>query len=759
MYKLKSIQSNIIGQSTNQFVDKYTFDYDYTSTSFLTFPDPSLNLKKLLLKKITKSGDTNNLNEYEISYTNQNKIFKKDSWGYYRGNDFYEPVDITQDVISSITYPTKGKVMFDFGENIYSHFAGFSQPIEAVTGEWIEHNNDFELEGVNSFNPNIKKEFFTILSPQTVKLHLDLGNLVYSNWEFNIYKQISPNVFSAPVTTFGMSWQSCISTSGAQCPNAGIGEGGEPVTEFYREVTLEPGTYYASLSGSYGITQRPVSYYLTASTKERSFLSYVTKKGGGLRINDIKYFDAPASTVPAKEFVYDYKDIENPQKSSGALVFPEPIFNYTEMITYDYIVVAPESIYYNAIIDTTTDFNILPSEKTQGSDVGYQYVTVKQIIKDTNNTITDKGKTVYKFRSPIDFPNPDTFSLEMPIVPISNRDYLRGQMIFEKKYDDNGKILSEVNNEYTTLEFTKLEGIKAKDNHYNIINPNYYIYNDYQVYIADYPPGGIPLTIPYKYFATYGITLPSEKTEKSYFYKNGIQSSITSTTNTLYNNLDYPTSVTQSFSDGETNNATYAYAYEKNNTKLINANMIGIPLETETKKNNKTISKVETKYDNPANLLPSSVISTDLSNTNSTEVTYDQYDPKGNLLQYTTRDGIPTTIIWGYNSTQPIAKIVGYPYFLISGLVGAIITASDEDALNPSNEGALIIALDNFRNLLQLKEFQITTYTYDPLIGVTSITPPSGIREIYKYNSANRLENIKDINGKLIKEFKYNYKH
>ncbi|WP_185116247.1 hypothetical protein, partial [Chryseobacterium sp. BGARF1] len=270
-------------------------------------------------------------------------------------------------------------------------------------------------------------------------------------------------------------WQSCISTSGAQCPNAGIGEGGEPVTEFYREVTLEPGTYYASLSGSYGITQRPVSYYLTASTKERSFLSYVTKKGGGLRINDIKYFDAPASTVPAKEFVYDYKDIENPQKSSGALVFPEPIFNYTEMITYDYIVVAPESIYYNAIIDTTTDFNILPSEKTQGSDVGYQYVTVKQIIKDTNNTITDKGKTVYKFRSPIDFPNPDTFSLEMPIVPISNRDYLRGQMIFEKKYDDNGKILSEVNNEYTTLEFTKLEGIKAKDNHYNIINPNYYI--------------------------------------------------------------------------------------------------------------------------------------------------------------------------------------------------------------------------------------------------------------------------------------------
>ncbi|MNY54568.1 hypothetical protein D3C86_1904580 [compost metagenome] len=54
---------------------------------------------------------------------------------------------------------------------------------------------------------------------------------------------------------------------------------------------------------------------------------------------------------------------------------------------------------------------------------------------------------------------------------------------------------------------------------------------------------------------------------------------------------------------------------------------------------------------------------------------------------------------------------------------------------------------------------QVTTYTYDPLIGVRSITPSSGIREIYKYDSANRLENIRDINGKLLKEFKYNYKH
>jgi hypothetical protein len=30
-------------------------------------------------------------------------------------------------VIRSITYPTKGKAEFDFGENIYSYFAGFNE--------------------------------------------------------------------------------------------------------------------------------------------------------------------------------------------------------------------------------------------------------------------------------------------------------------------------------------------------------------------------------------------------------------------------------------------------------------------------------------------------------------------------------------------------------------------------------------------------------------------------------------------------------
>ena len=74
------------------------------------------------------------------------------------------------------------------------------------------------------------------------------------------------------------------------------------------------------------------------------------------------------------------------------------------------------------------------------------------------------------------------------------------------------------------------------------------------------------------------------------------------------------------------------------------------------------------------------------------------------------------------------------------------------------SEQSLLTSLDSLRTSSSLNAYMISTYTYDPLIGVTSITPPSGIREIYKYDSANRLQSVVDVNGKILKEYKYHYK-
>ena len=755
LFKLKSIQSNLLGQSLSQYVEKFTFDYDYSNVNFKTLTGFE-ELKKLLLKKVIKISSNNGNSEYNLDYYQNSSVLDKDNWGYYKIADGLSltPV-ITTDVLKSITYPTKGKVEFTFEENEYSYLPDENVVMEPLTGEWVDVENTFQSWELNTFNDMNKIEFFTIQSPQKVTLHLDLINLIYSNWNFKIYKKNVDNTFSAPVDQFGMSWQSCISTSGPACPNQNLGIDGSPITEIDRITTsvLDPGTYYVSLSGSHGMTTRPISYYLTAHTKDRVFNSFIVKNGGGIRIAKIKYFDINNSVTPAKKFNYSYHNIENPQRSSGALVFPKPIFKLTEGYSFQNKIYSP-SIRYSAEFDITTDYNILPVQKTQGGDVGYKYVTVEQL--DSNNN--KKGRTEYKFRSPIDYPNEGTVFISLQPIPIPNQDYLRGQLISEKKFDDSNNILAETINDYTSTSYEKNDGVKLKDVYANNMIAEAFSY-------AGCPDlqnhgGNCNLASPYKTFEKFGITLPSQKVERSFFYKNGVQSSVSATTNTLYNSLDYPTSVTQLFSDGNFNMVSYKYAHEKGNTRLINANMIGVALETENKKNNKTISKVETVYNDVNHFFPTSLISTDFAGIPATEVTYDQYDSKGNLLQYTTKDGIVTSIIWGYNGTQPIAKVVGYPYSVVSALASTVVSSSDQDALNPANEANLILQLDAFRKQTGLAEAQITTYTYDPLIGVTSITPPSGIREVYLYDTANRLKEIRENNasGKILKEFKYNYK-
>ena len=227
------------------------------------------------------------------------------------------------------------------------------------------------------------------------------------------------------------------------------------------------------------------------------------------------------------------------------------------------------------------------------------------------------------------------------------------------------------------------------------------------------------------------------------------------------------------FPDGSFQLTNYKYAHDKPNQKMIDANMVGIPLITETTKTadnvTKTISKTETLY--PTSLpdvqtgnllLPKSASSLDLlTGAMATDVTYNQYDSIENLLQYTTKLGITTAIVWGYNNTQPIAKIEGAPYALVSSLASAIISASDTDASAVVNndETSLLAVMKTFREALP--NYQVTTYTYDPLVGVRSITPPNGIRQVYIYDTSNRLKEIRENNqtGNLLKEFQYNYKH
>jgi YD repeat-containing protein len=55
------------------------------------------------------------------------------------------------------------------------------------------------------------------------------------------------------------------------------------------------------------------------------------------------------------------------------------------------------------------------------------------------------------------------------------------------------------------------------------------------------------------------------------------------------------------------------------------------------------------------------------------------------------------------------------------------------------------------------KDALMTTYTYNPLVGKTSETDPSGRSTIYQYDGLNRLATVRDQDNNIIKQFDYEY--
>jgi hypothetical protein len=76
--------------------------------------------------------------------------------------------------------------------------------------------------------------------------------------------------------------------------------------------------------------------------------------------------------------------------------------------------------------------------------------------------------------------------------------------------------------------------------------------------------------------------------------------------------------------------------------------------------------------------------------------------------------------------------------------------------LRLDNNAAGTVWFDDLR--IQPSDASMSTYTYDPLVGMTSAIDDSGKTVYYEYDTFQRLMNIKDQNGFIIKNYDYHYK-
>ncbi|KRB56419.1 hypothetical protein ASD98_11195 [Flavobacterium sp. Root186] len=284
--------------------------------------------------------------------------------------------------------------------------------------------------------------------------------------------------------------------------------------------------------------------------------------------------------------------------------------------------------------------------------------------------------------------------------------------------------------------------------------------------------------MPYKYIS-YFVYLSNTTTNE--YDKNGLNP-ITTLANYNYAGTNHLQLTSQSVTNsttglvGEVTETKYLYARDTQLAALpyINnlrgANIIGIPLNTQIFKGSTKISEQTTVYDKSTAtnnlLLPKSIYSAKFPNALTSittpsvgqlekKITFDQYDSKGNITQYTLENGTSVSFIWGYDKTLPIAKIENATLAQIASALGITVAVLD----TYSEAQANMSSLNGLRSNLLMVNCMITTFTHKPLVGISSVTDPKGDVMTYNYDSFNRLLTVRDRSNNILSENQYHYKN
>ncbi|MDC6364024.1 MULTISPECIES: RHS repeat domain-containing protein [Flavobacteriaceae] len=704
----------------------------------------------------------------------------KDFWGYYNGQNSNTTLIPKQDfkinsndvgaadrnpypeymgngILKRITYPTGGYTEFTFEPNEYV----------TTEGEIVNAVKDVMAAGLDNVigNPPFLQDsiIFTPNYSGYATLHIEASNRTSTTGTY-------PTVILEQLGTYNHTLINHSITPG-QYPNMYQ----NPPSSSEIEITFDPmfldsGVSYklkVIVEGSSTSTEFDGAAYIIADItykhKDTTNMTPVTKVAGGLRIQQISSYNKPNELAFSKKYEY----------ASGKLITPE-VFLREQYLVQEVIYMSgggdgcpSQSGFQRRFLSGGT---VQTLTLNGGSAVVYNSVN-EYTVDDSNNNI---GRTNYTFDIESDMVLPVPIAYFNGIILIK-KDWMGGQNRFTTMYPNGStnfvkreerKYINKKYNEaqsykmYKVLPFAKMEG-SSTSCWRDLPNTGIYKYS-----IVEYPIHS-------------GIKLLSS-TESTTRDENG--SELTSMTSIFYDNDTHlqPTKTEEITSDGNTVVKEIHYPDDIENTTSLGLphisvsqkgiidklkggqlHQVAIPIQTVTTvKNNggATLSKTtqRTHYsDFGGDLILADTIKSSKGVDSETlgelenRIVFEQYDGHGNPLQVTRADGSPIYYIWGYNGQYPIAKIE-------NATLSEVVSALGGGTLSDYDEGDME-GINGLRNALS--KAMITTYTYDPLIGVTSITDPRGYTSYYEYDDFNRLETVKDEEGNLLTDYQYHYKN
>lgn len=755
--KLNSID---IKDKVGNPVKSFGFEYDYMGTvgDYLS--------SRLMLKSVYEKWHTEKNGVYKFSYIEGNLPAKNsnqtDPWGYYNGplqiigcndnthdhnlhwhnlppmttnylNNAYPlnnpnayPIAtftpgkcILPDVdymkigtLSDIEYPTGGKTHFTYETH------DFPQHFSTYTGYTGGGSANFGYE--QYFNPSVPNNQANVRTMYGEEFTIDRQGYIQMSGYYHRVPNVTPKDRNLQVNLIKKQsdGNKIVLHSSFNCYASHDGEMEELLNNL--RVYVPYGTYQVEIIREIDpSTNLPLNFPFSVGIDVHVIKLQEFNYGGGLRIKEIVNTDKN-NFMSKKRYSYGESG------SYGGVLLSVPDFAHTNIYdTNTGLTGLVDLGTINLGLFSNIDYSV-NRVSLYGAVPEIRYRYVEERLEDNAGNTT--GKNVYRYYS-----QPAPYEL-MPGYPVI-QDPANGSLLQSESYDSHGY------------------PVKVTEKHYKIWAGD----TDKEVQgLVTGPNNILPPMAKFYYLHSERCLLDYETTK--IYQPNSWTDYVESTTHYQYHPDCWAMNNIQTIqSDKKTLEKTMTYANDYTDAvseKMKTNNMIGMPIETTSKINDRVISYSKTLYyDTLGIVLPKLAFSSINPQPATTEnyrdysqyfkdfLRYDKYDAKGNVEKYTNKDGKSIIILRGYNNSYPIAKIENATYEQVETVVKSLFSVSSINALanldtpneDKLKDGSLQGALPNSL---------VTTYTYKPLKGVNTITDPRGITTYYGYDDFGRLNEI-----------------